>query len=252
MRQRADPPAGSAPGAPGAGRPGAARDGEFGARGGDTELTAPGAGATDAASDRILTVPNVISALRLLMVPVVAVLILSEQYLAAVVVLALAGISDWVDGVIARALDQTSRLGRLLDPAADRLFIAVVIIGLAVQQVVPWWLLVAVFARDLVVGLCVPFLVARGFPGFPVHDIGKAGTFALMYAFPVLLLTQVDQLTGHLAADIAWAFGWASALWGVYLYWCAGLAYLNQFRAIVVSDARASTHQRGPRSTPGP
>lgn len=208
--------------------------------------------AARAGSDRILTVPNVISALRLLMVPVVAVLIIDGEFLIAVIVLALAGISDWVDGVVARALDQTSRLGTMLDPAADRLFIAVAIIGLAVQQVVPWWLLVAVFTRDLVVGLCVPFLVARGFPGFPVHDIGKAGTFALMYAFPVLLLTQVDQITGHLAADIAWAFGWASALWGVYLYWCAGLAYLNQFRAIVVSDARASTHQRRPQSTPGP
>src|SRR5699024_3416965 len=141
--------------------------------------------------------------LRLLLVPVVAVLILNGQFLAAVVVLAVAGISDWVDGVVARALNQTSRLGHFLDPSADRLFIAVAIIGLAVQQMVPWWLVVAVFGRDVVVGLCVPFLVARGFPGFPVHDIGKAGTFALMYSFPLLLLAQVDHLSGLLVAEIA-------------------------------------------------
>lgn len=201
-------------------------------------------GEVQGVSDRILTVPNLISTLRLLLVPVVAVLILNGQFLAAVVVLAAAGISDWVDGVVARALNQTSRLGRFLDPSADRLFIAVAIIGLSVQQVVPWWLVVAVFGRDVIVGLCVPFLVARGFPGFPVHDIGKAGTFALMYSFPLLLLAQVDRLSGLQVAEVAWALGWAAAIWGVYLYWSAGIAYLNQFRAVVACDARASTHLR--------
>lgn len=198
-------------------------------------------------SDRILTWPNLISALRLLMVPVVAVLIINGEFLIAVAVLALAGVSDWVDGVIARALNQTSQLGRFLDPSADRLFIAVAIIGLAYHDVLPWWLVVAVFARDVVVGLCVPFLVARGFPGFPVHDIGKAGTFALMYAFPFLLLAQVSMLADHWVTTIAWAIGWAAAIWGVYLYWAAGLAYLNQFRAVVAADARSSSQIR-PRS----
>ncbi|HLS26310.1 MAG TPA: CDP-alcohol phosphatidyltransferase family protein [Beutenbergiaceae bacterium] len=204
-------------------------------------------GAVDEVSDRILTWPNLISALRLLMVPVVAVLIINGEFLIAVAVLALAGVSDWVDGVIARALNQTSQLGRFLDPSADRLFIAVAIIGLAYHDVLPWWLVVAVFARDVVVGLCVPFLVARGFPGFPVHDIGKAGTFALMYAFPFLLLAQVSMLADHWVTTIAWAIGWAAAIWGVYLYWAAGLAYLNQFRAVVAADARSSSQIR-PRS----
>lgn len=198
----------------------------------------------DEVSDRILTWPNLISALRLLMVPVVAVLIVNGEFLIAVVVLALAGISDWVDGLIARALNQTSQLGRFLDPSADRLFIAVAIIGLAIHDVLPWWLVVAVFARDLVVGLCVPFLMARGFPGFPVHDIGKAGTFALMYSFPLLLLAQVPFLADNVITDIARAIGWAAAVWGVYLYWAAGLAYLNQFRAVVAADARSSAQVR--------
>src|SRR5690625_6216598 len=117
------------------------------------------------------------------MVPVVAVLIINGEFLIAVAVLALAGVSDWVDGVIARALNQTSQLGRFLDPSADRLFIAVTIIGLAIHDVLPWWLVVAVFARDMGVGLCVPFLMARGFPGLPVNDNGKTGTFAPMSSF---------------------------------------------------------------------
>ncbi len=194
----------------------------------------------EAVSDRIFTIPNVISFLRLLMVPVVAVLIFQGQYMWAVVVLALAGISDWVDGRIARAFNQTSKLGTFLDPSADRLFIAVTTIGLAANDLIPWWLVVAVFARDVVVGLCIPFMMRRGYPGFPVHDVGKAGTFALMYAFPLLLLAQIPYLKGTLVADGAWVVGWAAALWGVYLYWSAGLAYLNQFRMIMSGPGRRS------------
>jgi len=191
-------------------------------------------------TDRILTLPNLISAFRLLLVPVVAVLIFNGQFLFAVLVLAVAGISDWLDGVVARAFNQTSRLGQMLDPAADRLFIAVALIGLAYHEVLPWWLVVAVFSRDIIVGLTVPFLFARGYPAYPVHDVGKAGTFALMYAFPLVLLAQVDFLEGHIVSQIAWMLGWAAALWGVYLYWVAGIAYLNQFRKILRSGARAS------------
>lgn len=190
--------------------------------------------------DRVLTVPNVISMIRLLLVPVVGVLILTGDYLAAVVVLAVAGISDWVDGEIARRFDQASRLGRFLDPTADRLFIAVTIIGLAVQDLVPWWLVAAIFLREVMVGACIPMLARRGYPGFPVHDIGKAGTFALMYAFPLLLLSKVDGISGGLVGDISWIIGWAAALWGVYLYWSAGIAYLAQFRAVLASGANAS------------
>lgn len=194
----------------------------------------------DSAPDRVLTVPNLISFVRLLMVPVVLVLILTEQDVAAVIVLVCSGASDWVDGVIARRFNQTSRLGRFLDPSADRLFIAVTLVGMAVRELIPWWLVVVVFARDAVVGVLLPFMVRRGFPGFPVHLAGKAGTFALMYAFPLLLLANADGVLG----DVAWVVGWASAGWGVFLYWCAGALYVDQFRRIVMSDARASTADR--------
>lgn len=191
--------------------------------------------------DRVLTVPNLISMARLLLVPVVGVLIFTGNYLAAVVVLAIAGFSDWIDGEIARRFNQASDLGRFLDPSADRLFIAVTIVGLSVQGFVPWWLVGAIFLRELMVGACIPFLVKRGYPGFPVHDIGKAGTFALMYAFPLLLLAQVPGLDGTVVTEAAWIIGWAAALWGVYLYWSAGIAYLAQFRAVLAAGTGSST-----------
>ncbi len=193
----------------------------------------------DASSDRVLTIPNVISFIRLLMVPVVLVLILRGNDVAAVVVLVCSGFSDWVDGVIARRFDQASRLGRFLDPTADRLFIAVTLVGMAMRELIPWWLVAVVFLRDLVVGVLLPFMVRRGYPGFPVHLVGKAGTFALMYAFPLLLLGHLHGIVG----DIAWVVGWAAAWWGVFLYWAAAALYVDQFRQIVSSGARASTVQ---------
>lgn len=191
----------------------------------------PGDGAApgEPVSDRILTVPNLISLLRLFLVPVVAVLILQDQLIPAFLVLIGAGATDWLDGVIARRFHQTSKLGRLLDPSADRLFIFVTVMGLAYQLIIPWWLVVAIAAREVAVGVCLPVLFRHGYPGFPVHVAGKAGTFALMYAFPLLLLAGVDGTLGTIARIV----GWAAALWGVYLYWAAALIYLNQFRHVL-------------------
>lgn len=189
------------------------------------------------APDRVVTIPNLISFVRLLMVPVVLVLILTGRDVAAVIVLVCSGASDWFDGVIARRFNQTSRLGRFLDPMADRLFIAVTLIGMAVRDLIPWWLVLVVFARDAVVGALLPFMVRRGYPGFPVHLAGKAATFALMYAFPLLLLANLDGVVG----DVAWIVGWAAAWWGVFLYWCAAALYVDQFRRVVATDSTAST-----------
>jgi len=189
----------------------------------------PGGETAAPVSDRVLTVPNVISLVRLVAVPVVGVLIVQGHLVAAFVVLVCAGLSDWLDGVIARRFDQTSRLGRFLDPSADRLFIFVTIVGLAYQDIIPWWLVAAILAREAAVGACLPYMMRHGYAGFPVHVAGKAGTFALMYAFPLLLLAHIEGAVG----TIAWVTGWAAALWGVFLYWAAGLIYLNQFRQVV-------------------
>lgn len=195
-------------------------------------------------TDRVWTVPNLISMARLLLVPLVAVLILQGEDVAAVVVLAIAGISDYVDGWVARRFNQMSKLGKILDPSADRLFIAVTLIGMGVRGLIPWWLVGAIGAREVLVGLTMPELARRGFAGYPVHLAGKAGTMALMYAFPLLLLANLENIVG----EVAYVVGWAAALWGVYLYWTAGMMYLNQFREVLQHDLRVQADRPTMRS----
>lgn len=189
-----------------------------------------------AVSERVLTLPNAISFARLLLVPVFGVLIFTERDVAALVVLVVAGASDWFDGVIARRFNQMSRLGQLLDPAADRLYIFVTLVGLAWRELVPWWLVVVIALRDVVLAALLPVLTRRGYGPLPVHLAGKAGTFALMYAFPLLLLGNVPGTVG----TVAWTFGWASALWGVGLYWLAAILYVDQVVRIVRADRRGA------------
>lgn len=172
----------------------------------------------------VLTLPNLISGLRLLAVPLFAVLALNGADLWALAVLAVAGASDWLDGRLARILNQQSRLGELLDPAADRLFIVATLIVLAVRDVVPWWLVVAILARDVLLTAVLAVLMAVRIGPLPVHFVGKAGTFALLYAFPLLLLAEWPGAVG----TVADALGWGFAIWGIALYWLAGLVYLRQ------------------------
>lgn len=174
--------------------------------------------------DRVWTIPNAISMLRLALVPVFAWLIWAEHDLAAIVVLVVAGASDWLDGVVARRFDQVSKLGKLLDPAADRLYILVTLLALAYRDLIPWWLVGLIVARDVVLACLVPSLRRMGYTALPVHLAGKAGTFGLMYAFPLLLIGAMPGIVG----DIAGTLGWACALWGVGLYWFACILYVTQ------------------------
>jgi len=175
-------------------------------------------------STRVLTVPNAISVARLVLVPVFAVLLVQGRDGWALAVLAVSGASDWLDGVVARRWHQVSRLGQQLDPAADRAFILVTIVALAWRGVVPWWLVTVVVARDLVLAVVLVALTRAGHGPLPVHLAGKAGTFALLYAFPLLLLAHWSGWVGTVAAVL----GWACALWGVGLYWFSGALYLGQ------------------------
>lgn len=186
----------------------------------------------DAAAERVWTVPNVISMLRLVLIPVFAWLIVAEHDLWALAVLAAAGFTDWLDGYIARRFNQASRLGRVLDPAADRLYIFVALIGLAYRDLIPWWLVVIIVARELVLAGTIPFLMRYGYGTLPVHMAGKTGTFCLMYAFPLLLLASLPGVVGN----IAFVTGWAVALWGVGLYWFACLLYVEQVARIVRTE----------------
>jgi len=186
--------------------------------------------AEKAMTDRVVTLPNLISVLRLIGIPIFLWLVLAEhRNVLALGVLVLAGVTDYLDGWLARRLDQSSRLGRLLDPIADRLYILAVVVALALRHVVPWWIAVALPLRDVLLWGLVPFLRSRGLSSLPVHFLGKAATFNLLYAFPLLLLGHGDGV-GHTLARV---FGWSFAIWGIGLYWCAGLLYAWQTRRIM-------------------
>jgi cardiolipin synthase len=177
-------------------------------------------------STRIVTIPNLLSVLRLAGVPLMLWLLLGpREYGWAIVVLAVGGITDWADGKLARALGQYSRLGALLDPAVDRLYILAALIALGVRGIVPWWAVGLLVARDLVLGATLPLLRRRGYGPYPVTYLGKGATFLLLYAFPLLLLGQTDTW----AAPIALPIGLAFATWGTALYLYTGLLYLAQF-----------------------
>lgn len=180
-------------------------------------------------SDRVLTLPNAISLLRLLGVPLFLWLVLVvEQDVWAFVVLAVAGATDWIDGALARALNQRSRLGVLLDPLADRLYIAATVLGLALRDLIPWWLVGALVARELMLLAILPVLRRHGLMALPVTYVGKAATFSLFWGFPLLLLSGVEGWVGATAL----ACGWAFALWGTALYWWAGIRYVQQALAL--------------------
>jgi len=188
--------------------------------------------------DRIVTWPNALSAARLAGVPVFLWLVLGprtpEADLIAVGILGLAGLSDWLDGKLARMLNQTSRLGQVLDPAADRLYIAAIVIALAVRGIIPWWLLGAIAARELCVAMALLVLRHRTPYGtLQVSFVGKAATLCLMYAFPLLFL-GAHSGTG---AEVVRVIGWAFAIWGTALYWWAAMLYLTQVRDLVKGAA---------------
>jgi len=193
-------------------------------------VTSPGPG------NRVLTVPNILSLLRLLGVPVFLWLLLGPHAdVAALVVLAASGASDWLDGKLARWLHQASRIGVLLDPAADRLYILATLTAFVVRDIIPWWLAALIVGRDAVLGLCLPVLRRHGYGPLPVHYLGKAATFNLLYAFPLLLLATRPGTV----ADVARPIGWAFAIWGTAMYLWAGVLYVAQVVQLVRADRRA-------------
>ena len=175
--------------------------------------------------DRIWTVPNALSIARLLGVPVFLWLVLGPHADGwAVILLIAAAASDWLDGKLARALHQESRLGQVLDPTADRLYIGVMLIGLAIRAIIPWWLVGVLVGRELVLAVALLRLRARGWEPLQVSFVGKAATLCLFDAFPLLLL---GAYSGH-AALVAKVVGWAFVAWGTALYWVAAGLYLVQ------------------------
>ncbi len=149
------------------------------------------------------------------------------------IVLVIGGSSDWVDGYLARRLNQVSRLGELLDPAADRLYILATLLAFSIRGVLPWWFTIALLAREAMLLVCLVVLRRAGYGPPPVHYLGKTATFILLFSFPVLLLAYASDS----AADWAGPIGWGLAWWGLGLYWIAGFFYVVQIAGMV----------RGPR-----
>lgn len=194
-------------------------------------------------SDRILTVPNVLSFVRLAGIPLFLWLVLVPEADGwAVLVLVLSGFTDWLDGYVARRTGQITRLGQLLDPVADRLYVVATLVGLWWRGIVPLWLVVVLLGRDLVLAIVMGRLARRGVTGLPVHFLGKAATFNLLIAFPLLLLGDGTTITGTWA-DVTKVLGWAFALWGTALYLWAAVLYVEQARRVL---AQLSTRTAPP------
>jgi cardiolipin synthase len=186
-------------------------------------------------ADRIWTVPNGLSALRLVGVPFFLWLALGPKADGwAVIILMVAGFTDYADGKIARRYNLQSRLGELLDPAADRLYILATLAALTARGVVPIWLSAVIVGRDLVLSVGLLALKRAGFGPPPVHFLGKAATLNLLYAFPLLLLSVDHNTLGHVVRPLAWSFtGWGDALY----LWAGWLYLLQERRLLAVSTA---------------
>ncbi len=186
-------------------------------------------------SHRIWTIPNVLSMLRLAGVPLFLYwALVTEQDGRAILLLMAAGASDYFDGLIARKYHSFSRLGQLLDPLADRLYILATLLALVARDGLPIWWALGLIGRDLVLTACLPVLRKRGYGPLPVHFLGKAATFNLLYAFPMLLAALPSQ--DDLLATVFRPLGWAFATWGSLLYLWAGVLYVVQVRRLTRPD----------------
>lgn len=181
--------------------------------------------------DRVMTVPNALSVIRLVLVPVFLYLLLVADLTGwAVAVLMFSGASDWADGKIARLFaNQSSRLGELLDPAVDRIYMITVPVSMAVAGVIPWWVVGLLLGRDAVLAATLPLLRGRGLTALPVTYIGKAATFALMSGLPLVLLGQFDGQWSRVVLAIGWGF----LVWGMAMYVWSGILYLLQVGMVI-------------------
>ncbi len=210
-----------------------------------TAAPEPAAPASPAAPEPSLlrqafNVPNMLSILRLAGVPLFLWLLLGPKEDGwALAVLVFSALTDWLDGKLARWLNQMSRLGALLDPAADRLYILATLVAFLLRDIIPWWVVVPLVVREAVLAVCVLTLRRRGFAPPEVTYIGKGATFVLMYAFPFLLLTQ----GGSDVAAVARPIGYAFTIWGGVLYLWSGVLYVVQ----VVNALKGDRAGRTPR-----
>ncbi len=184
-----------------------------------------------------LTIPNALTILRGLGIPLFIYLALSlEADGWAILTLAVAGATDYFDGKLARAWNQTSKFGEFLDPAIDRLYINATLIVLYLRDAIPLWLIVILFSRDLILLFFALALQLKHQPPLKVSYLGKAATFNLLYAFPLLLLALVDSWYGTLAFIAGWSF----TIWGVGLYIGTGIGYIRDAVTTITAVSKRS------------
>nr|WP_218875827.1 MULTISPECIES: CDP-alcohol phosphatidyltransferase family protein [Leifsonia] len=169
------------------------------------------------------------SFVRLALVPVFLAFVIAGLDALALLVLVVSSVTDFLDGYLARRLNQVSRLGQLLDPAADRLYIFAALIGLAWREVIPWWLVAVIVARDVMLAVLGVILANHGFGPLPVHHLGKVATFCLFWALPLLMLGEAFSALAPFSLPLGWAF----ALWGAFLYWWAGIVYIRETARVI-------------------
>jgi cardiolipin synthase (CMP-forming) len=197
--------------------------------------------APSAPTSRIATIPNVISLARLACVPVFLWLLLDrDRPVAAAVLLAVLGATDWVDGWIARHFHQGSELGKLLDPTADRVLLLAAVVALLADGSVPVWVGVVVLTRELVISAAVLALAAAGARRMDVQWAGKAGTLALMFALPGFLL--VDSIAESGARTLLLVVTWGFTVGGLVLGYWAALTYVPLARR-ALREGRAGQHE---------
>ena len=188
-----------------------------------------------------LTIPNALTILRGLGIPLFIYLALSlEADGWAILTLAVAGATDYFDGKLARAWNQTSKFGEFLDPAIDRLYINATLIVLYLRNAIPLWLIVILFSRDLILLFFALALQLKHQPPLKVSYLGKAATFNLLYAFPLLLLALVDSWYGTLAFIAGWSF----TIWGLGLYIGTGIGYIRDAVATIAAFSKTSKRSR--------
>ncbi len=200
---------------------------------------------TLAVSSKIFTLANVVSVVRLMAIPVFLVLVVQDRLITAFVLLVAAVLTDFVDGMIARSMNQITKLGQFLDPFADRLFIAATVIALAIQDVVPWWFVVAVMLRDALLGIGGLVMTRYGHGTLPVKWWGKVSTFGMLFVLPLFLLGTVVPTIGAVTNPIAWVLAIVSVL----LYWIVGFSYLFDAIALAKSATRGAPKISGSVST---
>jgi len=191
---------------------------------------------------RIVTLPNAITLVRLVCIPVFVWLLADDQPLAAAGLLAVLGASDWVDGWVARRFDQGSDLGKVMDPVADRLLLLTAAVALIIDGAVPVVVGVLVLAREVAISIAVLALAMAGARRIDVQWVGKAGTLALMFAFPLFLWAD-NIVRGH---DLVLVTAWGFAIGGLLLSYYAALTYVPLARRALREgrDARTATTGR--------